>query len=282
MLTQAWNTLLLELVKSVNAIVTTPELSELAERIESLKYGDPSLMAQFREDALLVSKELSENDVGCLSALRIFAGCRLADVFNIMSESERSNTFTSLKDLYNRATLEKTCRSGIDDVQALCAETIQNAEMLGVDLKDPVQAMPALLRSMCSAQSMQKVSNIVKQITRTADPQDVFNLLNFNGAGAIGETLAAEMRRAQPRAQPRAQAGDAVLEVVDANDAGADKNEADSDGNDPLTPESIAQLMATAMGSQRPGAPVSLKDLFAQMSTLFPAPPQQSRAEEVD
>ena len=274
MLTQAWNTLLLELVKSVNAIVTTPELSELAERIESLKYGDPSLMAQFREDALLVSKELSENDVGCLSALRIFAGCRIAEVFAIMSESERSNTFTSLKDLYNRATLEKTCRSGIEDVQALCAETIQNAEMLCVDLKDPVQAMPALLRSMCSAQSMQKVSQIVKQITRTADPQDVFNLLNFNGAGAIGETLAAEMRRAQPRAQGGGGEGE-VSEALSAGDA-------DTDSNDPLTPESIAQLMATAMGSQRPGAPVSLKDLFAQMSTIFPAPPQQSRAEEVD
>jgi hypothetical protein len=278
MLTQAWNTLLLELVKSVNAIVTTPELSELAERIESLKYGDPSLMAQFREDALLVSKELSENDVGCLSALRIFAGCRIAEVFAIMSESERSNAFTSLKDLYNRATLEKTCRSGIEDVQALCAETIQNAEMLGVDLKDPVQAMPALLRSMCSAQSMQKVSHIVKQITRTADPQDVFNLLNFNGAGAIGETLAAEMRRAQPRAQAGGGGGGEVSEAG-AVDAGG---EADTDSNDPLTPESIAQLMATAMGSQRPGAPVSLKDLFAQMSTLFPAPPQGSRAEEVD
>lgn len=272
MLTQAWNTLLLELVKSINEIVTTPELSELAERIQSLKYGDPSLMAQFREDAVLVSKELAENDVSCLSALQIFAGCRIADVFAIMSEGERTNTFTSLKDLYNRATLEKTCRSGIDDVQALCAETIQNAEALGVDLKDPVQAMPALLRSMCSAASMQKVSHIVKQITRTADPQDVFNLLNFNGAGAIGETLAAEMRRAQPRVQ-----GAAEEQNLNETDG------AENDGSgDPLTPENIAQLMATAMGSQRPGAPVSLKDLFAQMSTLFPAPPRESRAEEVD
>ena len=277
MLTQAWNTLLLELVKSINEIVTTPELSELAERIQSLKYGDPSLMAQFREDALVVSKELAENDVSCLSALQIFAGCRIADVFAIMSEGERTNTFTSLKDLYNRATLEKTCRSGIDDVQALCAETIQNAEALGVDLKDPVQAMPALLRSMCSAQSMQKVSHIVKQITRTADPQDVFNLLNFNGAGAIGETLAAEMRRAQPRVQGAA-------EEHNLNETnGAENDGSDHDGSgDPLTPENIAQLMATAMGSQRPGAPVSLKDLFAQMSTLFPAPPRESRAEEVD
>jgi len=256
MLIQAWNTLLLEFVNNLNGLVTTPELKALSDRIKVLKYGDPSLMNQFRQNVLPVSSQLASSDVACLGAMEVFEGCRLERIFlEAMSSDERKQAFETLQDLYNRAMLEKTCRAGIEDVQQLCADIIRTAEG-EVDLKDPYQAMPALMRSLCSGPSMAKVSRIVDQITRTANPDDVCELLRSNGAGAIGESLAAEMKRAE-----------------------VSPSEDESEGiKNFLSPDNMAKLMASAMGSRGAGAPVGLKDLFSQMGSLFPALSEQPSA----
>lgn len=265
MLTEAWNTLLINLVKSVNDLVTTEQLTALLARLEDMDLKDDTLMQQFRVDAQPVSDALAESNVACFQSLGIFQGCQMDQVFGLLSDVERANTFAMLQDLYNRAALEKTCRAGISDVQQLCAETIQNAEALGVDLKDPMQAMPALLRGLCTGDGFKKVSQIVDTITRKAESQDILNLLNFNGAGAIGEKLAAEMKRAES------------APAEEQQELAAPKGFDQSVMADLLSPENIAKMMQSAMKTHKPGTPLALRDLFAQMNDMFP-----SAAEQVD
>jgi len=282
MLTQAWNTLLLELVNNLNELVTTEELTTLADKIKTTKYGDPTIMRQFRQDVLPVATQLAENDVACLGAMQIFQGCKLQQVFEIMTPDEQKTAFEALQDLYNRAALEKTCQAGIEDVQNLCARTIQNAEAEGVDLTDAMQAMPALMRSLLTGEGLVTVSRIVEQITHTADPEDVCNLLKFNGAGAIGESLAAEIRRGEAEKGEKGEGG---------GGGGCAGREEPQGLADFLSPENMARMIQATMAqgagignggraSVRGSVPFDLKNLFAQVGNMFPPP--ASAAEQVD
>jgi len=264
MLTEAWNTLLINLVKSIKDLVLTEPLNALLTRLEAMDLKDESVMQQFRIDAQLVAEDLANSKIECFQGLGIFKDCHMDQVFGLLSDVEQANIFDMLQDLYNRAALEKTCRVGIGDVQQLCAEAIQNAEALGVDLKDPMQAMPALLKGLLTGDGASKVSRIVNSITRQADSKDILDLLTFNGAGAIGQRLAAEMKRAE--AEPQEPQDQAQQKVSDQ-----------SVMSDLLSPENIGKMMQSAMKSHKPGTPLALKDLFAQMNDMFP-----SAAEQVD